>query len=198
MTGKTTPSCRNPSFRGSDRTSKSCFVYVPTPSYCQRVNPEVQPFTKSLLRPAPHKNNAFPSKTTSLSSQVHPAATRNHGRLECMGDKAKGRLLGSIAGRKVEKATVRTLIIRGRKLIRRQGNGPSRSQEGGFGCKPCGLAICTHIGCWKKHTKAIPYGSWVPRHFTQLGTDDGITRQRGSVQTKVLQSRQSSQDGLKF
>ena len=99
---------------------------------------------------------------TSLSSRVHPAAARDHGGLERIGNKAKRYVVCLNAGRKVEKIvqsrkplielsvnTVRTLDPDQRKR-------PQQTPRGIYGCALCGIAICNHIRCWKEHLEAIP------------------------------------------
>ena len=98
----------------------------------------------------------------SLSSRVHPAAARDHGRLERMGNKAKACVVYSYVGRKVEKpAEIRKPLMElsvntvktSRLDIRKR---PQQTPRGLFGCKLCGIAICNHIRCWKEHLEAIP------------------------------------------
>ena len=102
------------------------------------------------------------STKASLSSQVHPAAAHDHGRLESMGDKARLCVVCLHAGRKVKKvAKVRKPLMelsintvktsRVDKRIR-----PRQTPRGLFGCRLCGIAICNHIACWKEHLEAIP------------------------------------------
>ena len=98
----------------------------------------------------------------SLSSRVHPAAARDHGRLERMGNKAKACVVCSYLGRKVEKpAEIRkplqelsvNTVKTSRLDIRKR---PQQTPRGLFGCKLCGIAICNHIRCWEEHLEAIP------------------------------------------
>ena len=98
----------------------------------------------------------------SLSSQVHPAASRDHGHLERMGDKAKSCRVCLYAGRKVAKlAKIRkplselsTNTVKTSRLDKRIR--PLQTPRGIFGCKLCGIYICNHIACWKEHLEAIP------------------------------------------
>ena len=98
---------------------------------------------------------------TSLASQVHPAAARDHGRLERMGDKAKYCVVCLKAGRGVPKpAQIRkplqelsTNSVRPSDLANRMRR--RRAPRGIYGCKLCGVYICNHIACWNEHIAAI-------------------------------------------
>ena len=96
-----------------------------------------------------------------LATQVHPAAARDHGGLERLGNKAKRCVVCSCAGRKVEKlAKIRKplteLAINTRVLNAGVKKRPQQGPRGVYGCRLCGIAICNHIKCWKEHLEAIP------------------------------------------
>ena len=96
-----------------------------------------------------------------ITGKVHPAAARDHGRLERMGDKAKTCVPCLYSGRKVpERAKIRKPLLElsvnstigpPNKRIRRRA-----SQRGIHGCGLCGIHICIHIACWRAHLEAIP------------------------------------------
>ena len=96
-----------------------------------------------------------------LATQVHPAAARDHGGLERLGNKAKRCVVCSCAGRKVEKLAkarkpLAELSINARALNAGIQKRPQQEPRGVYGCRLCGIAICNHIKCWKEHLEAIP------------------------------------------
>ena len=119
--------------------------------------------TRLRRRPAKTATNARTSRAVfgEMSSQVHPAAARDHGRLERMGDKAKYCVVCLKAGRGVPKpAQIRkplqelsTNSVRPSDLANRMRR--RRAPRGIYGCKLCGIHICNHIACWNEHIAAI-------------------------------------------
>lgn len=99
---------------------------------------------------------------SSLSSRVHPAAERDHGGLECMGNKAFTCVVCLNAGRRTSKtAQIRKPLqelsvnsVRPPDLDKRKRR--ERAPRTRYGCKLCGIYICNHIACWKEHIEAIP------------------------------------------
>ena len=104
----------------------------------------------------PHGNAA--SIKVSLSSRVHPADERDHGKLEYMGDKSLPCVVCLDAGRKSSKVPkIRKPL---QELSVNSVRGPAkrrrRAPRSRYGCKLCGIRICNHIACWKDHIDAIP------------------------------------------
>ena len=103
------------------------------------------------------------STKASLSTRVHPAAARDHGGLERLGNKAKRCVVCLNAGRKVEKMakarkplaelSINAVTALDAGIKKR----PQQEPRGVYGCRLCGIAICNHIKCWKEHLEAIPY-----------------------------------------
>lgn len=98
----------------------------------------------------------------SLSARVHPAAGREHGHLNRMGDKAKYCVPCSYAGRviptsgKIRKPLLELSVnsVRPRDLDKRKRR--QRPPRGIHGCKLCNMYICNHLACWNEHLAAIP------------------------------------------
>ena len=98
----------------------------------------------------------------SLSSRLHPAAARDHGRLERMGDKAKYCVVCLNAGRGVPKPAQIRKPLQELSANSVRPSDPAnrmrrrRAPRGIYGCKLCGIHICNHIACWNEHIAAIP------------------------------------------
>ena len=152
-----------------DITIVNCFKIhycMPKKPYQSRIQYSRREFRTKLASQLLEHSERICGKPTSikasLSCRVHPAAPREHGSLERIGDRAKRCVVCSIAGRKVEKVVqirkpLSELSINAGRTLSDVRKRPKQIPRGLFGCKLCGIAICNHIGCWKEHLEAIPY-----------------------------------------